>query len=165
MGTRIIVMKGGDVQQVGAPLELYRKPANRFVAGFIGTPQMNFLDATIEDDGTAPLLVAETLRLTPDAPQAAALAGLSERRCVLGIRPSDLAVAGTPGAGPITFDGAIDMVEILGAVQVVHIRVGGQALRAELPMRIDCKPGETIRLAAETQAFHIFDATSGVAIA
>ncbi len=165
MGTRIVVMKGGDVQQVGAPLELYTKPANRFVAGFIGTPQMNFLEAAIEGSADAPVLVAETLRLPLSGEAAVALASLKEKRCTLGIRPSDLHVVGTPGAGPIAFDARIDMVEILGAVQIVHIRVGEQTMRAELPMRVPCKPGETIRLAAEAEAFHVFDATSGVAIA
>jgi len=164
MGTRIVVMKGGDVQQVGAPLELYNKPANRFVAGFIGTPQMNFLEATIEGSADAPLLVTETLRLPLHGKIATAIGGLKEKRCTLGIRPSDLHIVGTPGAGPVTFDALIDMVEILGAVQVVHIRLGEQTMRAELSIRVACKPGQTIRLAAEPEAFHIFDATSGVAI-
>ncbi len=164
MGTRIVVMKGGDVQQVGAPLELYTKPVNRFVAGFIGTPQMNFLEATIEGGADGPVIAAETLRVPLAGERAASLAGLSEKRCTLGIRPSDLHVVGTPGAGPIAFDAAIEMVEILGAVQIVHLRVGGQTIRAELPIRIACKPGETIRLAAELEAFHIFDAATGAAI-
>ncbi|MBB4145744.1 ABC transporter ATP-binding protein [Rhizobium rhizoryzae] len=165
MGTRIVVMKGGDVQQVGAPLELYTKPANRFVAGFIGTPQMNFLDARIDAGSDGPVIIAETVRLPLSGKAAAALAASKATHCTLGVRPSDLHVLGTPGAGPIIFDATIDMVEILGAVQVVHIRVGEQTMRAELPMRVPARPGETIRLAAEAEAFHVFDATSGVAIA
>ena len=165
MGTRIVVMKGGDVQQVGAPLELYTKPANRFVAGFIGTPQMNFLEARIDRRSEGPVIVAETVRLPLSGKAAAALTASKATHCTLGVRPSDLQVVGTPGAGPVTFDAAIDMVEILGAVQVVHIRVGEQTMRAELPMRVAARPGETIRLAAEAEAFHVFDATSGVAIA
>jgi multiple sugar transport system ATP-binding protein len=164
MGTRIVVMKGGDVQQVGAPLELYLKPANRFVAGFIGTPQMNFLDARLAGTPDSLDLAAETLTVPLDAPRAAALVASKASGAVLGIRPSDLLVAGSPGAGSVVFDAGIEMVEILGAQQIVHVRLGGQTMRAELSMRIPCKAGETIRLAAEPQAFHVFDATSGVAI-
>jgi multiple sugar transport system ATP-binding protein len=110
------------------------------------------------------LLVAETLRLPLQGKIATAVGSFKEKRCTIGIRPSDLHVVGTPGAGPITFDAVIDMVEILGAVQVVHIRLGGQTMRAELSIRVACKPGDTISLAAEAEAFHIFDATSGVAV-
>jgi multiple sugar transport system ATP-binding protein len=164
MGTRIVVMKGGDVQQVGAPLDLYLRPANQFVAGFIGTPQMNFLDATAVDGA----LVAASLRLPLDDARARALAAAGGRSVVLGIRPSDLAIAVSasgPTDGGVAIDAEVEMVEILGAQQIVHVRIGGQALRAELPMRVPCTPGETLQLIAEPGAFHIFDAASGAAIA
>ncbi len=166
MGTRIVVMKGGDVQQVGAPLELYNRPANRFVAGFIGTPSMNFIDAVCREDSSGGItLVAETATISISSEKTEKLRGMDGRQITIGVRPNDLAVSGeAENASQTVLGGEVDMIEILGAVQIAHVRVGQQTVKAELPMARQLKAGEPIRLVAAPKAFHVFDAATGAAI-
>ncbi len=93
LGDRVVVMKDGWVQQVGEPLELYNTPANRFVAGFIGSPAMNFIEATLAESGGAVVAEAPGLRLTLPGPQAARARAKAGRSVTLGIRPEDVHVA------------------------------------------------------------------------
>ena len=166
MGTRIVVMKGGDVMQVGAPIELYNHPANRFVAGFIGTPSMNFLEAVCQEDPSGGIsLVAEAATVSVSPDKAKNLRGMAGRAVTVGVRPTDLSVFdGTGEMARTVLNGEIDILEILGAVQIAHVRVGQQTVRAELPMTLQLKVGEPIRLAAVPTAFHVFDAATGAAI-
>ena len=98
LGDRIIVMKGGVVQQSGSPLEVYNRPANRFVAGFIGTPAMNFLEGRLEDEGDAMSFASSVGRLPLPAKMAAALKPHRGASVVLGIRSEHLRLDGG-GAG------------------------------------------------------------------
>src|ERR1700730_5669683 len=113
LGDRVVVMQDGSIQQVGTPLQVYGRPANRFVAGFIGAPAMNFLDVTISGEGSA--LFAETsfLRLAVPADMSQALAGWRGHRVILGVRPEHLALG--RAAAQSSFDASVEVIEQLGS--------------------------------------------------
>src|SRR6201996_573337 len=92
LGDRVVIMRDGRVQQVGTPLQVYGKPANKFVAGFIGAPAMNFIDVTVHSEAGAVAVETAGLRLTVSAADARALAAFSGRRVILGVRPEHLAL-------------------------------------------------------------------------
>ncbi|MGQ0538756.1 MAG: ABC transporter ATP-binding protein, partial [Gemmatimonadaceae bacterium] len=147
LGDRIVVMDRGHVQQVDTPLALYERPANRFVAGFIGTPPMNFLEGVVSGDGTSGLtleLPDVAIRLGGGAPNGR-LESLAGRRLVAGIRPEDLALAqaprprGSDSIAPLapmgsdstaTLSGRLELVEPLGGETLLHVALegGGQPL-------------------------------------
>ena len=147
MADQIVVMNHGRIEQIGAPLELYDRPANLFVAGFIGSPSMNFITGTVGAEG---FRTTDGLILPVDA-NAAAHAGT---QAVYGIRPEHLALdaAGLPFA--------VEIVEPTGSETQVQGRLGDQPLQGVFRERIDTKPGETIRVLPQPGAIHLFDAQS-----
>ena len=150
---RIVVLRDGRIEQVGPPMELYRRPANRFVAGFIGSPAMNVLPAEARDGEVRPL---------GGAPVALAAARGAGEGLALGVRPEDLAPA--EDGAPALFEGPVTLVERLGEVQLVHLDVAGLggpaagAVVAKLPGDAEVRRGERLRLAARPEALHLFDA-------
>ena len=150
MADKIVVMRDGRVEQVGKPLDLYDRPANLFVAGFIGSPSMNFLPATIDGrsvrtaDGIE--LPADDLPLGGDAP----------RKGGHGIRPEHL----TSGADGIPATGTL--VEPTGAETVLLLTVGKEAVTAVVKDRLALSPGDRVFLQIRKGAQHVFDAGSGV---
>jgi ABC-type sugar transport system ATPase subunit len=137
MGDRIAVMEGGRLAQVGTPLEVYRRPASRFVAGFIGTPPMSFLEGEMVDDGGLMRFRGEALELAlPDA-LASAVARhrpFSRDGWTVGVRPEAVEVTSANGGPPQAW--RVDVVEHLGAECVVGLRCGRAFLRSRL--RADC---------------------------
>src|SRR5580698_5856205 len=115
LGDRVVVMKDGLVQQVGDPMELYNEPANRFVAGFIGSPAMNFADVRITGESGAVWAEAEGMRVKVPAPLQARLAPYTGKPATFGIRPEDLHIAGAGDPAELTFDAAVEVVERLGS--------------------------------------------------
>src|SRR3954449_13400977 len=109
LGDRVVVMKDGWVQQVGEPLDLYNTPANKFVAGFIGSPAMNFADVTVMEANGSLLAENKGLRLTLPEQIAPRLRAHSSRDITLGIRPEDLSVAGASDSPDLTFDAAVEV--------------------------------------------------------
>jgi ABC-type sugar transport system ATPase subunit len=99
LGDRLVVLEGGRIQQVGRPIDVYRAPANRFVAGFIGSPPMNFLEGRLESEGDGLVFVSERLRVPLAPERQPARASMSAGKAALGIRPEDLALAAGPGPG------------------------------------------------------------------
>lgn len=135
MGDRIVVMLAGAVQQVATPTELYRRPANRFVAGFIGSPPMNFIDGALyPDNGRLVFRAGEgAVALHVDPAHHAALEGLAGRPVTLGIRPEDLTE--NPSQQPITGSsllGEVEVVEPMGPETVVYLNVAGNPLAARI---------------------------------
>ncbi len=156
MGDKIVVMKDGRIEQTGSPLELYDQPANLFVAGFIGSPAMNFLPGTLRREGgvTRVDLGGNTLI---DAP---ARSGGSEGQAVIvGTRPEHLSLA----AGGIP--SLVVVVEPTGAETLVACRHEGAELSAVFRERHDFAPGSTIHLQPDLQHAHLFDATTGQRLA
>ncbi|NNM73456.1 sn-glycerol-3-phosphate import ATP-binding protein UgpC [Enterovirga aerilata] len=151
LSDQLVVMNAGQVEQIGTPTELYRRPATRFVAGFLGSPAMNFIPAVLRDDGA--VSVGER-RVAVSAGAGGGRAGLPVE---LGIRPEDLRVAASaPGTLPLE----IEFVEELGATQLIHGRIDGVA--ATVQVATGAAPTEgTLALAVEPAATHLFEPESG----
>ena len=150
LGTRVVVMKDGRVQQVGEPLELYGRPANKFVAGFIGSPAMNFVDVTVSGDG----LWAEAPGLRLQVPQR--MRSLGGKRLTLGMRPEALRLAN--GADQHGFATTVDVLEPLGNEILLNFRAGGVPMVARVDPGVRVKAHENIRLALDPERLHFFDA-------
>ena len=172
LGTRIVVMNQGMIQQVAPPAELYRNPVNKFVAGFIGSPTMNFLDVDVlEEDGTVWLL-GQGWRLPLEGYQASKLKdkGYTGKRITLGIRPEDLhqeECSGKNGSSGLNGNGSgwigayISVREMLGSEVLLHGNTGdtGQ-LSARMPASCRVKPGEFLRLYVDMPQIKLFDIQS-----
>jgi sn-glycerol 3-phosphate transport system ATP-binding protein len=150
LAERMVVMNGGRTEQIGAPAEVYQRPATQFVAGFIGSPSMNFLRGRAEAGG---FTLADGGHLDLSVP--AVLAG---RELVLGIRPEHLAVC-APGEALFTLH--TEMREMLGADTLVHGLVGKEMLVARLSATEHPAPGQALPLRALPGCLHWFDAASG----
>jgi ABC-type sugar transport system ATPase subunit len=148
MADRIVVMNKGRIEQVGTPLALYHQPATAFVAGFLGSPPMNMLEATCNQG---------VLQL----PEGQALAGRAQGSgpCMLGVRPEALrlhqalATEGLPGE--------IQLVEPLGAETLLSVRVAGRRWMARVPGETEWRPGQSCRVSWPADQQHLFDATTG----
>ena len=152
MADKIVVMNEGLVEQVGSPLELYDRPANQFVAGFIGSPAMNFLPGRIAANGTASFETesGHMLALPPETNISA-----KGRRAICGIRPENMTLADTGLPAEVV------IVEPTGSEIQVMARIGGQPVVAVFRERHLFKPGETITLAPQAKGMHLFDAETG----
>jgi ABC-type sugar transport system ATPase subunit len=148
LSDRIAVLKDGELQQLGTPEEIYRSPANRFVAGFVGNPGMNFVEARLEGGR----LRRPGLDLEWKGPDG----GFRERSVVLGIRPEDIEV-GTAG-GP---RGEIYALEPLGAETLVVFLWGGARLTARAPASFRASTGESLPFRFATERVLLFDQASG----
>ena len=169
LGTRIVVMNRGMIQQVAPPAELYRNPVNKFVAGFIGSPTMNFLDVDVlEEDGTVWLL-GQGWRLPLEGYQASKLKdkGYTGKRITLGIRPEDLhqeECSGKNGSSGLNGNGSgwigayISVREMLGREVLRHGNTGDMGqLSARMPASCRVKPGEFLRLYVDMPQIKLFD--------
>jgi multiple sugar transport system ATP-binding protein len=160
LGDRVVVMKDGRVQQVGEPLELYGQPANRFVAGFIGSPAMNFVEVAISGSGDALWAEAEGLRIR--VPREFSSRMPSGARLTLGVRPEALTLAN--GADEYSFNTAIDVVEPLGNEILLNFRAGGVPMVARVDPSVRVKAHENIRFALDPKRLHFFDAKTEAAL-
>jgi multiple sugar transport system ATP-binding protein len=156
LADRIVVMHGGDIQQEGTPEELFKRPVNRFVAGFLGSPPMNFLDATLNESGGAVHAAGDgfSLRLREDL--AARTRASGGRSVILGVRPSDLEFA--PDAAPDTaFELKVVVSEYVGAQSVLICDCGGTKVTVEIKSETPVALGETLRFSARPEGVHLFD--------
>ncbi len=164
MGSRIVVMKDGVINQVGTPSEIYERPRNRFVAGFIGSPPMNFMPGTLEGSGAGARVVTPTFTV-PLPPHLRAVAGGGAREVVVGLRPEHLlfapAVAGAAGAF------LCEVVEYIGSTVIVHAsRPDCGEVVLCLPGRVPApRPGEYVTLGGESDCVHLFDAGTEASLA
>jgi multiple sugar transport system ATP-binding protein len=159
MGHRIAVMKSGKLQQVGTPLEVYERPTNLFVAGFIGTPPMNFIPATVTEGGAG--LAASGFKLPVPPAWRAATDSHEGQKVVLGIRPENVReeARGEPG-DTAKVKARVDFVEPLGHEVIVHTRVGDDVLVAKVDPHRAPEMGSDIELEVELPALHLFDAST-----
>jgi multiple sugar transport system ATP-binding protein len=164
LGDRVVVMKDGWIQQVGEPLELYGHPTNKFVAGFIGSPAMNFLDVVINETGGAVVAEAPGLRLAVPPARAGALKAYKGQQVALGVRPEDVHVATGADLAHHTFDANIEVVEPLGSEILLDVRVGPGTIVARVEPGVRVKVHETVRLAVNADRLHFFDAKTEQAI-
>jgi len=159
LASRIVIFDKGRIQQVGTPGEVFNDPANLFVAGFIGTPTMNFFQARLADEGGQPVLRGEGFALAAPAWLPAAV-GAPAQALVVGIRPQSLKPVHDGGELSIK----VDVVEYLGTEsQIVgHLHApGGQRIAAVVAGDAKALLHQGVRLAVDAQALHVFDAASG----
>ncbi|SNB50991.1 carbohydrate ABC transporter ATP-binding protein, CUT1 family [Arboricoccus pini] len=159
MADRIVVMQGGHVEQIGAPLDLYDRPANLFVAGFIGSPSMNFIDARLQRQGNQLQAVAKDGTLLPLPADAL---GRDGQEVVYGIRPEHLTLADANGGG---IPAEVVVVEPTGSEIMVVSSIAGQHTQAVFRERHEFRPGARIDLLPKLDAVHLFDKQSGQRIA
>ena len=164
MGSRICVMNQGRVVQVGRPLEVYRDPADTFVAAFIGSPPANLIEAEVAAaDGAVAVRVGARELVLPRH-HAADLETLAGRRVVFGIRPEDLKVAGAADgdAGSARLPARLVAIEPLGAETILVLALDGvdEEILARVGPELALRPGERISLAPNLGAVHLFDPAS-----
>jgi multiple sugar transport system ATP-binding protein len=156
LGDRVVVMRDGRIQQIGTPLSVYARPINRFVAGFIGAPAMNFLDVTVQGADGATEVVATGLRLAVSEPSSRALQAYRGRTVTLGMRPEHLALGdGAPARG---FEAKVEVVEQLGSEILLEARLGEARITvARVPAETAIAAGDTVRLSVPPGRLHFFD--------
>ncbi len=165
LGDRIVVMKDGFVQQVGTPLELYRRPRNRFVASFIGSPAMNFLEMRAETTATGMVLTGHGLSLAIPSRFAPGLAARAGRSVVVGVRPQHARLGQASGDGHVGLSGRLMVTEQLGDEQLLAVRIGSGDFRlAGIDPERVFAPGETIAAAIAIENLHLFDSETGAAL-
>jgi len=162
LGTRVVVMKDGRVQQIGEPLELYGRPANKFVAGFIGSPAMNFVEVAISGSGEALWAEAAGLRIRVPQEMSTRVRSQSGQRLTLGVRPEAVRIAN--GVDDYSFATAVDVLEPLGNEILLNFRAGGVPMVARVDPGVRVKAHENIRLALDPERLHFFDAKTEAAI-
>jgi multiple sugar transport system ATP-binding protein len=164
MGDRIAILKDGDLQQVGSPLEVYEAPANQFVASFIGTPPMNLIPAKVTTDGAA--AEGKGFKLPLPERWRSRLAGDEGRGVVVGIRPEQLfaspeAVAGEKGS----LDVQVEVVEPLGHENIVHGKLGDEFITATMDPQLSPKVGDQAVMTVDLAGLHLFDAETEMTLA
>jgi multiple sugar transport system ATP-binding protein len=151
MGDRIAIMNAGILQQVGTPGEIYDHPANLFVAGFIGTPTMNFVPAIVTNGS------AKASGFEVKLPKA-----VSSEKGTIGFRPE--AVTDRISDGAATLDMKVDVVERLGSDQFLYGQVGGDQVTARVDPRMNVSPGDRVKLGLDTRGMHFFDSETEKAL-
>ncbi|MDD2392932.1 MAG: sn-glycerol-3-phosphate ABC transporter ATP-binding protein UgpC [Eubacteriales bacterium] len=161
MGTRIVVMKDGFIQQVDAPTALYQKPVNTFVAGFIGMPPMNFFNVTLNQEGDTFKLQAEGLdiKIPSEKAEHERLKDYIGKEIVMGVRPEAIsAEAEDIAASPdTTFEALLEVVEMLGSETLLYLNIKGLSATARVNPLTQVKAGDTMKLAIDSNRIHLFD--------
>ena len=162
MGDRIAVMKDGLIQQIDTPENLHAQPANMFVAGFIGSPAMNFFPAKLTGSADAPVADAGFFQ----APLGAGTSRSSGRDVIVGIRPEDIDAGVRPDQSAyVPVEARVEVVEFLGNEFLLYLSAGGQTFVARVDTRIQAQPGATLRVGFDRSKLHVFDKETGEAIA
>jgi ABC-type sugar transport system ATPase subunit len=154
MADRIVVMSKGKIEQLGTPLEIYNCPSTRFVAGFFGTPTMNFLEGAVDGGATGPLFRGGGIE---QALPASLPAGLRGRSVTLGVRSEHVVINGAASS-----PGTARLLEPLGDVTLVHFDVGeGQSLVAKVPPATSLALGSPVKFSFAPEQCHLFDTATG----
>lgn len=161
MGTRIVVMKDGFIQQVDTPQNLYDYPVNLFVAGFIGSPQMNFIDVTLvkEDDGVYAVFGENKIKVPEGKIKKLKDPSYIGKEVIMGIRPEDLhdEEIFLQSAVDSTVKAYVDVVELMGSETYLYLNVSGVNVIARVDPRSTARAGDTIKIALDTNRLHFFD--------
>jgi multiple sugar transport system ATP-binding protein len=158
-----VVMRDGRVQQAGTPLVVYGHPVNKFVAGFIGAPAMNFLDVTIRKEGDTVVAQSPAVKLAVSEPSSRTLAAWQGRQVTMGLRPEHL----TLGDGVVSrsFAARVEVVEQLGSEILLETRVGpARVTVARVAPETQIAAGDQVRLSVPPGRLHFFDPESEAAI-
>jgi multiple sugar transport system ATP-binding protein len=164
LGDRVVVMKDGWVQQIGEPLQLYNDPANLFVAGFIGSPAMNFAPVMVAERDGALWADNTGLKLQVPGHLKERMRPQIGRKAVLGVRPEDIHVAGDADAAGNCFQADVEVIEQLGSEILLDMRVGETTMVASAEPTLPVKLHQRLKLAVNPARVHFFDAESEAAI-
>ena len=161
LGTRIVVLKDGIIQQVDTPQNLYEKPQNQFVAGFMGSPQMNFMDATVVADGDKISLKTKecSFLLPPAKAKKLVDGGYVGKEVSFGIRPEDIndSEMFIEASKESAFEAKIKVYELLGAEVYLYFDLEGTPMTARVDSRTTARPEDTVKFAIDTEKIHVFD--------
>jgi multiple sugar transport system ATP-binding protein len=157
-------MKDGWVQQVGEPLEIYSRPANKFVAGFIGSPAMNFVPVNISEANGSVYAEASGIRVKVPADKGVALKAYKGQTVILGIRPEDLRVGSGADSSDLAFDAVVEVVEPLGSEILLNVSAAGQQVVSRVEPSVKARPHDKIRMAFVPERIHFFDAKNEAVI-
>jgi len=158
LADRIVILRGGEIEQVGTPDEVYNRPASVFVGGFVGSPAMNFARAKADRDN---LVFVNGDCLPLSAIRAAGHAGaIDGREFIVGIRPEHF----TGNASDVALTCQVQVVEPLGSDTLVHFAVGNETLTARMPPETRVKAGETLKIGVDPAKIHLFDAATERAV-
>ncbi|MFM9939059.1 MAG: ABC transporter ATP-binding protein [Hyphomicrobiaceae bacterium] len=164
LGDRVVVMKDGLIQQMGEPLELYNNPANKYVAGFIGSPAMNFAAVTIREQGGGLFAENSAMRIRVPAPLAARMGALKDQPATLGIRPEDLHMARDGDTADTSFEAIVEVAEQLGSEIILDVSAAGGTIVASVEPTVRVKPQQKVRLAVNPVGLRFFRADNEMAI-
>lgn len=158
LADRIVILRGGDIEQVGTPDEVYNKPQSVFVGGFVGSPAMNFAKAKAQDGA---LVFANGDRIPLSALAADKQSVENGRDVIVGIRPEHFVTVADPA---MTLTAKVQVVEPLGSDTLVHFAIGGETLTARMPPEMRPEPNTELRLGLDPTKVHLFDAATERAI-
>ena len=163
MGSRIAVMNQGILQQVDTPQTLYDSPNNMFVAGFMGSPAMNFLDAELKPEGDTLFIQAGSLKVPVPTDVRSRYEAYVGTPLIFGIRPDNIynPKCAPPGINPVDIEATVSVVEMMGYEEIVYLTLAdSQELIARIDPRSRFTPGETVRVSLDMNCFHLFDRAS-----
>jgi multiple sugar transport system ATP-binding protein len=162
MGTRIAVMSVGELQQLDTPFNLYHNPRNMFVAGFIGSPSMNFFDSTLKGDDGRIVLEFNDFQLPIPASKAESLKAHIGKRVVFGIRPEDIHDAGfqPSGISPAMVEANVDVVEQMGNEIILYLEDQNKTFISRTDPRTQARVGQRLGVVFNMDNVHVFDAES-----
>ena len=162
MGDRIVILDEGELQQVGAPKEVYSNPTNEFVGGFVGSPSMNFIDVAVEEvDGAVTLTAGDRFAYRLDESDARRLQeATSTRDLRMGIRPEDVQVV---ESGPNAQQAVVEVVEPIGSDNYLYLDVGDDFI-ARVDADVEPDPGDEILVSFDSKAVHLYDPKTGEAL-
>jgi multiple sugar transport system ATP-binding protein len=162
MADRVVVMRGGVLQQVDEPQQLYDRPASRFVGSFIGSPGMNFFEGRLVSDSSSPVVDAGVFQFPWPPYPADALAPQSGQAVTIGIRPEDLIPAAEASGNGVRFQASVDLIEPLGSDKLVHCVAEGTEFIARVDPRLSISLADQVTWFAPLDRLHLFDATTGL---
>lgn len=161
MGDRIVVMKDGWIQQVDTPQNIYNHPHNLFVAGFIGSPQMNFINGVIKKEGSRFAVNIGDNQIVLPEERNVSLANYQDKEIILGVRPETIQLSDDKDSGIRT---RIDIIELMGSEMYLYCDLNGSKITVRTPVMENLKSDTTVNLTFNPNKLHLFDKETELAI-